>query len=33
MTLRAAEGLGEMHVRVDKAGNDKTAGRIDDEIG
>jgi hypothetical protein len=33
MALRTAEGLGEVHVRVDEAGNDEAAGCIDDEIG
>jgi hypothetical protein len=33
MTLGTAEGIGEVHVRVDKARNDETAGCIDNEIG
>ena len=33
MPLGATEGIGEVHVRIDKAGNDKTAGRVNNEIG
>ena len=33
MSLGAAKGIGEVHVRVDKAGNDKAAGCVDNEIG
>ena len=33
MTLGTAEGIGEVHVRINKAGNDQTVSRVDDEIG
>ena len=33
MTLGTAEWVGQVHVRINKAGNYETVGRVDDEIG
>ena len=33
MSLGTTEGIGEVHVRIHEAGNDKTVGRINNEIG
>ena len=33
MPLGATEGIGEVHVRINEAGNDKTVGRVNNEIG
>jgi hypothetical protein len=32
MPLGATEGIGEVHVRINEAGNDKTVGRVNNEI-
>jgi hypothetical protein len=33
MPLGATEGIGEVHVRINEAGNDKTVGRVNNDIG
>jgi hypothetical protein len=33
MSLGTTEGIGEVHVRINETGDDKTVGRINNEIG